>query len=173
MSREKQYAIRKTLKILRSTFNGFTLIELLVTISIIGVLSTLVLANFNAARERARDAQRKSDMRQVQNALRAYYNDSGSYPNGDTNSGFRIAGCGPASGRLPCDWGSSWTTQEGQTYMEVLPQDTRSGWSYRYQRNNLDSYSLLACLENKSDSGGKTATDTSWCPTGWMYEVRQ
>lgn len=152
---------------------GFTLIELLVAISIIGVLSSLVLANFNATRERARDAQRKSDLRQIQNALRAYYNDNGVYPDNAADTDFRIKGCGPKSARLPCDWGSAWSTQEGQTYAEPLPRDPNSSWSYRYDRTSLDNYMLSSCLENKSDSSGKTTADTGWCPSGWAYEVRQ
>ena len=59
---------------------GFTLVELLVVISLIGILSTLVIANLNSARERARDAQRKSDLRNIQTALRLYYNDNAGYP---------------------------------------------------------------------------------------------
>lgn len=155
---------------------GFTLIELLVAISIIGVLSTLVLANFNAARERARDTQRKSDLRQVQNALRAYYNDIGVYPAGDNTSGFRILGCGRKDARVVCGWGASWKTDEGQTYIEALPRDPKSDWSYRYERTSLDNYSIAACLENKSDTAGK-AVPTGYaglvCETGWMYEMKQ
>ena len=52
------------------TQKAFTLVELLVVISLIGILATLVLANLNSARERARDAERKSDLRNIQTALR-------------------------------------------------------------------------------------------------------
>lgn len=60
---------------------GFTLIELLVVISIIGILSTLIAANLNAARERARDVQRRSDLKQFQASLENFANsNSGLYP---------------------------------------------------------------------------------------------
>lgn len=67
---------------MRTSFNnrGFTLIELLVVIAIIGVLATVVLASLNQARAKARDAQRISDIRQLQNVLLLYYDDTGSFP---------------------------------------------------------------------------------------------
>ena len=64
----------------KRTLRGFTLIELLVVISIIGFLSTVVLASLNTARARARDAKRISDIRQLQAALELYKNTNGSYP---------------------------------------------------------------------------------------------
>lgn len=59
---------------------GFSLIELLVVISIIGVLSAVLVANFMGMRERARDAQKIQDLGAIKNALRMYYNDNQSYP---------------------------------------------------------------------------------------------
>lgn len=61
---------------------GFSLIELLVVISIIGVLSAVLVANFMGARERARDAQKIQDLTSLKNALRMYYNDNQTYPIG-------------------------------------------------------------------------------------------
>lgn len=60
--------------------DGFTLIELLVAISIIAVLAGLLLVNFVGIRERAADAQKKSDLNEVKKALRLYYNDNQRYP---------------------------------------------------------------------------------------------
>ena len=59
---------------------GFTLIELLVVIAIIGLLSSIVLESVNAAREKARDARRISDLKQLQKAVELYYDDHGQYP---------------------------------------------------------------------------------------------
>jgi prepilin-type N-terminal cleavage/methylation domain-containing protein len=60
---------------------GFTLIELLVVISLIGILAALSLVSFGSAQKQARDASRKSDLKQYQNSLEVYGNLSGGiYP---------------------------------------------------------------------------------------------
>lgn len=66
----------------RKIFNsGFTLLELLVVISIIVILITMGLSSFSTAQKKGRDAKRKSDMKEVQNALEQYYSVCGyKYP---------------------------------------------------------------------------------------------
>lgn len=59
---------------------GFTLIELLVVIAIIGILSSIVLASLNSARQKGRDARRLADVKQIQLALELYYDANGQYP---------------------------------------------------------------------------------------------
>jgi len=151
--------------------SGFTLIELLVVVSLIGVLATLVLANLNAARQRGRDAQRKSDLRNIQTALRLYYNDFSKYPD---NASSNIAGCGSAGTSL-CVWGNSfeWGTDAlgHQTYMSVLPGDPLPDAYYIYDRDDgdIDNYTLTACLENPSDEKGE---ESATCESGWEYVVR-
>ena len=48
---------------------GFTLIELLVVIAIIGLLSTMAVVSLNSARQKARDAKRVSDVKQISTVL--------------------------------------------------------------------------------------------------------
>lgn len=59
---------------------GFTLIELLVVIAIIGILSSVVLASLNSARQKSRDARRVADIKQIQLALELYFDANSEYP---------------------------------------------------------------------------------------------
>ena len=135
---------------------GFTLVELLVVISIIGILATLVTANLNSARSRARDAQRKSDLKSIETGLRLYFNDNGTYP---------------IESALP--WGDIWTVGN-TTYMQKFPQDPLAPEvTYEYVLDATgDSFTLSACLENASDSQGVTAVGIT-CSSNWMFQVQQ
>jgi prepilin-type N-terminal cleavage/methylation domain-containing protein len=66
---------------------GFTLIELLVVISIISLLSTIVLASLNTAREKSKAAALVHNLKQLQLALELYKNDTGKYPYEDVAVG--------------------------------------------------------------------------------------
>src|SRR5260221_13661164 len=125
---------------------GFTLIELLIVVAIIGILSTLLMTNFIGIRQRARDAQRKSDIRQVQSALELYRADTGSYPApGGTNTLNSTA----------CPTASSFAGS-GTTYMQQIPCDPlgatyyHTGSYYYATGNNGATYTLAACLENSA-----------------------
>lgn len=153
----------------KRVIKGFTLIELLVVISIIGILTTLVAANLNSARSRARDAQRKSDLRNIATALRLYYNDYGAYPRSSSGN---IKGC-LSGGASNCTWGQPWTAGSGPTtYMATLPDDPLSSQGYYYTWISNNSYTIAACLENSSDSSGKTNDVAGFtCSTDWIFEV--
>ncbi|MFC1662621.1 type II secretion system protein [Patescibacteria group bacterium] len=67
-------------KKINSPKRGFTLIELLIVISIVGILSSIGLVALNGGREKARDAQRVSDLDQYRKALIIYSFDHDQYP---------------------------------------------------------------------------------------------
>ena len=144
-----------------SIFNsrGFTLIELLVVIAIIGILASLLVANFINVRERSKDAQRKSNLRQIQSALELHRADEGNYPSGSPG----LKNC-PVSG-TKTNLGNAAATANpcGTIYMKKIPLDP-SGVTY-YNSGNYyygtasTGYLLVACLENPNEQLSDTVID--------------
>lgn len=128
---------------------GFTLIELLVVIAIISVLAGLLVANFVGVRLRGRDAQRKSDLRQIQSALELYRSDNDNYP--DT-----LPSCGSALTAGPV------------TYMQKIPCDPLQKTNYVYVAlpggcsTDCILYTIYGCLENANDQD-RDGTTQSGC----------
>ena len=57
--------------------NGFTLIELLVVIAIIGILSSIVLASLNSARDKGANAAVKADLNGIRSQAEIVYDNGG------------------------------------------------------------------------------------------------
>ena len=110
---------------------GFTLIELLVVVSIISILASLLIANFVGIRQRGRDAQRKSDLRQVQTALELYRADNGTYP-------VSLSACG------------SPFTYNSTTYMQKLPCDPLQETDYTFSSDGIILIELVNILYAKT-----------------------
>lgn len=134
--------------------SGFTLMEILIAIAIMGIMAALLSGNFISSQKKARDAQRKADLRQMQNALELYFNDKSVYP---VSSGGVIVGCGNCNGApSSCTWNSQSEFRDtvpsscGTTYMKKLPKDPVATQNYYYWSDGT-SYKLYACLENTRD----------------------
>lgn len=135
---------------------GFTLIELLVVISIIGLLSSIVLASLNSARIKARDTRRMADLEQIRTALELYYDSNGYYPQ---------SGCGWDCNDYrysynPASWAA--LAADLRPYLSSLPVDpinsqcgpwTTGCYSYAYGNvgkitNSRGAYDLTAQFES-------------------------
>lgn len=127
---------------------GFTLIELLIVVAIIGILATFLMVNFIGVRQRARDAQRKADLRQIQAALELYRADNSQYP----DQASVVCG-GPIS------------SAGGTTYMKSVPCDPIGLLYYYTPSPDFSSYTLTACLENTADPQQDQPADGA-CNTG-------
>lgn len=132
------------------TNKGFTLIELLVVISVIGILASIVLVSFGPAQKQARDTQRKSDIRQYQNALEMYAN---------KYSGLFVISAASIDPSSICA-----TLTGSATGCPTDPKNGTSPYGYHYQTDISGSkYVLWAKLENVAKywvncSNGKVGT---------------
>ena len=112
------------------------MIEFLVVIAIVGVLSTLAIVSFNNSRSKARDTERLSDIRSIQEAVELYIEDN--------------------SGDAPDPAAETWVGLEGilGTYMQTgaLPVDPSDsdGYMYVYCHSGYN-YLLAAVMENDQE----------------------
>jgi len=129
---------------------AFTLIELLVVIAIIGLLSAIIMPNYMGARERSRDAQRKSDLKQIQKSMEMYRQDKGVFLTTTEYSNLGV--------------NDIWKSDTGSTvYLNKLPGDpSDSNNRYYYNSTGGLTYTLAACLENVADNDKNTTSD---CPS--------
>ena len=144
----------------RKNKQAFTLIELLVVISIIGILVTLVSVSFIHAQKQARDTERKSDLKQYQNALESFANGNNSlFPSHLNAQKASVALCNSLNAYFDPDI--------------TCPEDPRDTSIYKYQTPdgsgggtaNATKYVLWATLEAK--------TNTVWvvCSNGRAFEA--
>jgi type II secretion system protein G len=120
---------------------GFTLLELLIVIVIIGILALIIVPGLASGPKRARDAQRKSDLRAVKNALETYYNDKNVYP-------------APAGNGTTTAW-TNLTALLTPDYLPTVPSDPKSGSTtgYVYGANTgSTSYVIEGNMENTTDA---------------------
>ena len=132
---------------------GFTLIELLVVIAIIGILSSVVLASLNTARQKGRDARRISDVKQIRTAMDLYYDSAQSYPLSIGTASSSVLITGGYISTIPVDP----STSAAYSY---APLET-SGGTTLCTATPCESYVIAAVLENASNTVLNTDTDTN------------
>jgi prepilin-type N-terminal cleavage/methylation domain-containing protein len=149
---------------MKNTKRGFTLIELLVVIAIIGILSGVVLASLNTARERARNATRISDLKQIALTLELANDAAGVYP----------------SPILPAETALTVPNSlVGDGYFTVEPTDPSTDADYSYALDGT-GYCLGTALEgttpavprNDSPDCYTAATDPLNSIPGINYAIR-
>lgn len=110
---------------------AFTLVELLVVATVICVLTVIAVVNYEKAKAKSRDSERKSDLTKISLALTSYYADNKNYIN--TQSFINI---------------STNTVLVDQKYLSVMPSDPTSDTDHYYQyKSDGVQYKLRALSE--------------------------
>lgn len=134
---------------------GFTLIELLIVVLIISILAGLLVAVINPSgiRSKARDSQRKADLRKIQSALELYFAEQRFYPTAPSSIN---------ASALPLTPG----------YMNNIP-DSPQGTAYRYRSSaggQPQEYVLAAetevVVDNTDPNKCSNLNNSSITPTG-------
>jgi prepilin-type N-terminal cleavage/methylation domain-containing protein len=117
---------------------GFTLLELLVVIAIIGTFLAVGIGSFSTAQKKARDTKRKTDLREIHNALEQYYSVCGSTYPVPTGLSSEIVCSSPSLAIMP-----------------IVPQDPRGGSYYcgptpDPSRCSQNGYTICANLESET-----------------------
>ena len=147
---------------------GFTLIELMIVVLIIGILSgvTLGVLNSSGIRQKAKDAQRVSDIKRIQTALELYFSDRRGYPKTSgwvsANTGLSSL-VGPYIDKIPTDPGgltgaNPCAAASAGTYYSYITENTALTYASQYiltsrmEISSSDDISACAGLTNWTGS---------------------
>lgn len=127
---------------------GFTLIELLVVIAIIGILSSVVLASLNTAREKGADAATKSNLSGMRAQAELYYD-------GNTNGYTSV--CSSTSG-IQKQYGAA-TTSAGTT--DAACESGTSTWAASVKLKPAGKYFCVDSTGFAGELGARTVTSSN------------
>lgn len=110
-------------------------LEIIIVVIVIGILGWITWSQFDLAKKKSRDVERKSELHELSKVIRLYYTDYGKLPNEDLINNL---------------FGKEWKDGE-YVYMKEVPKDNYIDQNYCYKKYDDKTFALLTNLENKKD----------------------
>ena len=110
----------------RTMKKGFTIVELLIVIVVIGILAAITIVAYNGVQQKARDAQRRSDLTLLNKYVKMYVSENDSPPS-------TTGGCYAAKSTVLSGCEAYTTLDKVTSYVAKLPIDPKNTAEYNYQ----------------------------------------
>jgi len=115
-------------------------LEIILVVIVIAVLGWITWNQFDLAKKKARDVERKANLHEVSKVIKLYYADYGKLPDDEEINSL---------------WAKQWKDGD-YIYMEKMPSENYTDWPYCYKTyEDGVTFGLLAELENKGDEACK------------------
>ena len=110
-------------------------LEIIIVLVVVGILGWITWSQFDLAKKKSRDVERKSELHEVSKVIKLYYADYGKLPDEKLINNL---------------WGKEWK-DGGYVYMKMVPKEDYINDEYCYKKDDEQTFSLLVNLENKRD----------------------
>ena len=110
-------------------------IKIILLIIVIAILGWITRNQFDLAKKKSRDVERKSSLHEVSKVIRLYYADYGKLPDEELINNI---------------WGKEWNDGD-YVYMKIVPKENYIDDKYCYKIYDKQTFAMLANLENKKD----------------------
>jgi prepilin-type N-terminal cleavage/methylation domain-containing protein len=152
------------------TTKGFTLIELLVVISVISLLSSVILASLNSARNKGKDAVVRESLIQYRNLLLLEFSDKGAYTDLTSGSG---AWWGDTSGCTAINSGGAYYSTSPSTYaaqaQQICASILSTNGASSPQGSGPHTYSFFIGRPASTATDATTFSIMAWLPSKGTY----
>lgn len=160
-------------KLKKIHFLGFSQKEIRVLALILLMLLIFLVPNLLISLRKRRDAQRKADIRDINQAVEAFVDENGFVPRSENGQIVACDGQIDQEGVLtfrPCQWGiESWPRLDPDKplYLERIPSDPQHDQGARYYFvSNGKHYQLFAGLEGKKEAEFDSRIESRQLPCG-------
>lgn len=150
---------------------GFTIVEVMVVIVVISIVASVIFVGSQDSGRRSRDAERKTDLKTLQNAVELYRLKYGRYPQGcrGATTAINQSNWSGHSGTYACASGNEYIIGLAPEFIPALPVDPKlngANSGYVYAVNNDGTVYKIAAINTVESESVDYAHLMYRCGTG-------